>query len=93
MSILRSSRSPHYIICSQLTFRDGMVDILGKELDVDDAQLHFQMNESWWIRFSHSTTQIADVGSKIAQEAIVALKHACADCVIAVPLHLAISLW
>lgn len=80
-------QKPQYVIGSQLTFRDGMVDILGDELDVDDAQLLFQMNGSWWIRFSHSTTQIADVGHKSAQEAMDALKHACADCAIAVPLQ------
>lgn len=80
-------QKPQYIIGSQLTFRDGMIDILGDELDVDDAQLLFQMNGSWWIRFSHSTTQIADVGRKTAQASMDALKHACADCVIAVPLQ------
>lgn len=80
-------QKPQYIIGSQLTFRDGMVDILGDELDVDDAQLLFPMNGSWWIRFSHSTTQIADIGQTSAQEAMDALKHACADCAIAVPLQ------
>lgn len=75
-----------YIIGSQLTFRDGMVDILGDELEIDDAQLLFAMNGRWWIRFSHSTTQIADIGQKSAQEAIDALKEACAGCVMAVPL-------
>lgn len=80
-------QKPQYIIGSQLTFRDGMIDILGDELDVDDAQLLFPMNGSWWIRFSHSTTQIADIGHKSAQEAMDALKNACADCAIAVPLQ------
>ncbi|KPB95408.1 Uncharacterized protein AC502_2507 [Pseudomonas syringae pv. maculicola] len=80
-------QKPQYIIGSQLTFQDGMVDILGDQLDVDDAQLLFQMNESWWIRFSHSTTQIADIGHKSAQEAMDALKHACADCAIPVALQ------
>lgn len=79
-------QKPQYIIGSQLTFRDGMVDILGDELEVDDAQLLFAMNGRWWIRFSHSTTQIADIGQKSAQEAMDALKEACAGCVMAVPL-------
>lgn len=76
-----------YIIGSQLTFRDGMVDILGDELIVDDAQLLFPVNGSWWIRFSHSATQVADIDQKSAQEAMDALKHACAECVTAVPLQ------
>lgn len=80
-------QKPQYIIGSQLTFRDGMVDILGDELEVDDAQLLFQMNGSWWIRFSHRTTQIAEVGQQSAQEAMDALKHACADCTIDLPLQ------
>lgn len=80
-------QKPQYIIGSQLTFRDGMVDILGDELEVDDAQLLFPMNGKWWIRFSHSTTQIAETDQKSAQEAMDAMKRACADCVIAVPLQ------
>lgn len=80
-------QKPQYIIGSQLTFRDGMVDILGDELDVDDAQLLFKVNGNWWIRFSHRTTQIADIDHRSAQEAMDALKHACADCAIAVPLQ------
>ena len=80
-------QKPQYIIGSQLTFRDGMVDILGDELEVDDAQLLFAMNGKWWIRFSHSTTQIADVGQKSAQEAMDALKNACAECAVPVPLQ------
>lgn len=80
-------QKPQYIIGSQLTFRDGMIDILGDELEVDDAQLLFQMNGSWWIRFSHRTTQIAEIGQQSAQEAMDALKHACAHCVITVPLQ------
>ncbi|KWS40884.1 TauD/TfdA family dioxygenase [Pseudomonas syringae] len=84
---IQALQKPQYIIGSQLTFRDGMVDILGDELEVDDAQLLFSMNGSWWIRFSHSTTQIADIGDKSAQEAMDALKKACADCAILVPLQ------
>lgn len=79
-------QKPQYIIGSQLTFRDGMVKILGDELMVDDAQLLFSMNGSWWIRFSHSSTQIADAGKKSAQEAMDALKDACAHCAISVSL-------
>jgi L-asparagine oxygenase len=79
-------QKPQYIIGSQLTFRDGMVKILGDELMVDDAQLLFSMNGSWWIRFSHSSTQIADINKKSAQEAMDALKDACAHC--AVPVFL-----
>lgn len=84
---IQELQKPQYIIGSQLTFRDGMVDILGDELEVDDAQLLFPMNGNWWIRFSHSTTQIAEIGQKSAQEAMDALKKACAECVIAVPLQ------
>ncbi|WP_174959071.1 TauD/TfdA family dioxygenase [Halopseudomonas pelagia] len=84
---IKELQKPQYIIGSQLTFRDGMVEILGDELEVDDAQLIFPMNGSWWIRFSHSTTQIAEIGQKSAQEAMDALKKACAECVIAVPLQ------
>jgi len=84
---IQELQKPQYIIGSQLTFRDGMVDILGDELEVDDAQLLFPMNGNWWIRFSHSTTQIAEIGKKSAQEAMDALKQACAECVIAVPLQ------
>lgn len=75
-----------YIIGSQLTFREGMKEILGDELEVDDAQLLFSINGKWWIRFSHSTTQTAEINKQPAQEAMDALKHACADCVIAMPL-------
>lgn len=80
-------QKPQYIIGSQLTFRDGMMSILGDELEVDDAKLLFPMNGNWWIRFSHSTTQVAAIGQKSAQEAMDALKNACAECVIAVPLQ------
>lgn len=79
-------QKPQYMIDAQLTFRDGMKKILGDELMVDDARLLFAMNGSWWIRFSHSSTQIADTDKKSAQEAMDALKNACADCAIPVPL-------
>lgn len=79
-------QKPQYIIGSQLTFRDGMKKILGDEVIVDDAQLLFSMNGSWWIRFSHSSTQIAETDRTSAQEAMDALKNACASCVIPVPL-------
>lgn len=79
-------QKPQFIIGSQLTFREGMKRILGDELMVDDAQLLFAMNGSWWIRFSHSSTLIADTDKKSAQEAMDALKNACADCAIPVPL-------
>jgi L-asparagine oxygenase len=79
-------QKPQYIIGSQLTFREGMKKILGEDLIVDDAQLLFAMNGSWWIRFSHSSTQIAETDKKSAQEAMDALKHACADFAIPVPL-------
>ncbi|NAW66352.1 TauD/TfdA family dioxygenase [Photobacterium halotolerans] len=80
-------KKPQYIIASQLTFREGMKKILGDDLIVDDAQLLFEMNGSWWIRFSHSSTQIADIDKKSAQEAMDALKDACADCAIPVALR------
>ncbi|RMU19807.1 putative taurine catabolism dioxygenase [Pseudomonas amygdali pv. lachrymans] len=79
-------QKPQYLIGSQLTFRDGMVDILGEELEVDDAQLLYAMHGKWWIRFSHKTTQIANLGETSAQQAMDALKEACAHC--AVPLAL-----
>jgi len=79
-------QKPQFIIGSQLTFRDGMKRILGDDLIVDDAQLLFAMNGSWWIRFSHSSTQTADIDKKTAQEAMDALKNVCADCAIPVPL-------
>ncbi len=80
-------QKPQYIIGSQLTFRYGMVDILGEELIVDDAQLLFSRNGGWWIRFSHSSTLIAETDKKSAQEAMDALKDACTDCAIPVPLE------
>lgn len=80
-------QKPQYIIGSQLTFRDGMVDILGDELEVDDAQLLYAIHGKWWIRFSHSTTQIANLGESTAQEAMNALKDACAHCAV----HLALE--
>lgn len=79
-------QKPQYIIGSQLTFRDGMVKTLGEELMVDDAQLLFSMNGGWWIRFSHSSTLIAETDKKSAQEAMNALKNACADCLTPVSL-------
>ncbi|XYQ55415.1 TauD/TfdA family dioxygenase [Pectobacterium carotovorum] len=83
---IKELQKPQYIIGSQLTFRDGMVKILGEELEVDDAQLLFPMNENWWIRFSHSTTQPAEIDQQPAQEAMDALKSACADCIMVIPL-------
>lgn len=80
-------QKPQYIIGSQLTFRDGIVKILGEELAVDDAQLLFPVNENWWIRFSHSATQPAETDQQPAQEAMDALKHACAKSVIELPLQ------
>lgn len=80
-------QKPQYIIGSQLTFREGLIEILGEELIVDDAQLLFPMNGSWWIRFSHRNTQIAEEGQTSAQEAMDALKNACAGCAIPVPLQ------
>jgi hypothetical protein len=55
-----------------------MKEILGDELMVDNAQLLFYVDDSWWIRFSHRTTQTADTDDKLAQEAMDALKDACA---------------
>jgi hypothetical protein len=84
---IQELQKPQYILGSQLTFRDGMEGILGEELMVDDAQLLYEMQGKWWIRFSHRTTQIADTRQISAQEAMDALKEACAHCV--VPLALA----
>lgn len=84
---IQELQKPQYIVGSQLTFRYGMEEILGEELMVDDAQLLYEMQEKWWIRFSHRTTQIADTRQISAQEAMDALKAACAHCV--VPLALA----
>lgn len=77
-------QKPQYIIGSQLTFREGIIKILGEELLVDDAQLLFSINGGWWIRFSHSVTQTAEQGKKPAQDAMNALKDACFDCAIPV---------
>ncbi|MBH1926224.1 TauD/TfdA family dioxygenase [Serratia ureilytica] len=79
-------QKPQFIIGSQLTFRDGIAQILGEELVVDDAQLLFPINENWWIRFSHSATQPAEIDQQPAQEAMDALKHACINSVIELPL-------
>ncbi len=79
-------QKPQYIIGSQLTFREGMKKILGEDLIIDNAPLLFAINGSWWIRFSHSSTQIAETDKKSAQEAMDALKNACADCAIPVSL-------
>jgi len=80
-------QKPQYILGSQLTFRDGMTEILGNELLVDDAQLLFSIDGNWWIRFSHSTTQPAEIGKHLALDAMDTLKHACADCAISLPLQ------
>lgn len=80
-------QKPQYLIGSQLTFRDGMIDILGDELEVDYAQLLYAIQDKWWIRFSHRTTQIATGAQASAHEAMVALKEACAGCVIPLPLE------
>jgi len=75
-------QKPQYLIGSQLTFRDGMIDILGDELEVDYAQLLYAIKDKWWIRFSHRTTQIATGAQASAQEAMVALKEASAGCIL-----------
>ncbi|WP_282115438.1 TauD/TfdA family dioxygenase [Pseudoalteromonas arctica] len=80
-------QKPQYMLGSQLTFREGMKEILGDELMVDNAQLLFYVDDSWWIRFSHRTTQTAETDDKLAQEAMDALKDACADCAIPVALE------
>lgn len=79
-------QKPQYMINAQLTFREGMKRILGDELMVDDAQLLFSMNGGWWIRFSHSSTRIAEIDNNSAQEAMDALKNACANCAVSLPL-------
>lgn len=80
-------QKPQYLIGSQLTFRDGMMDILGDELEVDYAQLLYAIQDKWWIRFSHRTTQIATGALASAQEAMDALKGACAGCVVPLALE------
>ncbi|WP_246881750.1 MULTISPECIES: TauD/TfdA family dioxygenase [unclassified Pseudomonas] len=79
-------QKPQYILQSQITFRDGMEEILGEELMVDDAQLLFMMQGKWWIRYSHSSTKPADSGQTPAKRAMEALKEACKQCVIPVAL-------
>lgn len=79
-------QKPQYILQSQLTFRDGMEEILGQELLVDDAQLLFRMNSGFWIRFSHSSTQTAAAGESPAKQAMQALAKACLNCFIPVTL-------
>ncbi|WP_241579329.1 TauD/TfdA family dioxygenase [Rosenbergiella nectarea] len=80
-------QKPQYIIGSQLTFRDGITKILGEELIVDDAQLLFSINQNWWIRFSHSVTQPAEIEQHLAQEAMDSLKNACINSAIELPLQ------
>lgn len=83
---IQELQKPQYILQSQLTFRDGMEEILGEELLVDDAQLLFRMQSGFWIRYSHSSTQPADVGETPAKKAMHALTQACLNCVIPVAL-------
>jgi len=79
-------QKPQYILQSQLTFRDGMEEILGQELLVDDAQLLFRMQNGFWIRYSHSSTKAADAGESPAKQAMQALTNACLNCAIPVAL-------
>lgn len=79
-------QKPQYILQSQLTFRDGMEEILGQELLVDDAQLLFRMQSGFWIRYSHSSTKAADAGESPAKQAMQALTEACLNCAIPVAL-------
>lgn len=83
---IQELQKPQYILQSQLTFRDGMEEILGQELLVDDAQLLFRMKSGFWIRYSHSSTQPADAGETPAKQAMKALTQACLSCVIPVAL-------
>ncbi|WP_223194724.1 MULTISPECIES: TauD/TfdA family dioxygenase [Pseudomonas] len=83
---IQELQKPQYILQSQLTFRDGMEEILGQELLVDDAQLLFRMQSGFWVRYSHSSTQPADAGETPAKQAMHALAQACLNCVIPVAL-------
>lgn len=78
--LVQELREPNYVIGSQRTFEEGMIEILGDELTLDEARLLFRVGDAEWIRFSHRTTDPVDKESS-AQEAMDAFQEACRNCV------------
>ncbi|WP_411563627.1 TauD/TfdA family dioxygenase [Pseudomonas shirazensis] len=78
--LVQELREPNYVIGSQRTFEEGMIEILGDELTLDEARLLFRVGDAEWIRFSHRTTDPVDKESS-AQKAMDAFQDACRNCV------------
>lgn len=85
-NLVEELRKPQYWVTSQRTFESGMHDILGDELVLDEASLLFSVENTNWIRFSHSSTGAIEADSP-AQEAIQEFQSACVECAQGIALH------
>lgn len=71
-----------FLVRSQLTFRKGTKEIIGKEHALTEASILHRVADETWVRFSHRSIG-ADESQTAALEAIEAFKAACPG--IAVP--------
>lgn len=71
-------KKPQFGIRSQLTFQEGMWEVLGEELVVEDGELLFDVDNEIWARFSHSSVLAPEESS--AETALNAFVEACKGC-------------
>lgn len=71
-----------FLVRSQLTFRKGTREIIGKEHTLAEASILRRVSDETWVRFSHKSVG-ADESQTAALEAIAAFKAACPD--VAIP--------
>jgi hypothetical protein len=78
---LHELAQPQYIIGPQFTFKKRLKELFGFDLFVEGSQLLFWVDDSPWIRYSHSSTQTDTEESKDADAAMDAFEAACKVCV------------